>query len=256
MLLAVDAGNTNILVGVYNGDKLETTFRITTKISRTADEFGLDICNLIEMAGLDWHDIDAAVIASVVPDIMHSLTQAIKGYMKVDSLIIDSKTETGITVKIPNPAEMGPDRIADAAAAYAIYGGPVLIVDFGTATTYGIVTEKGDLTGVAISPGVRIVSEALTTNAAKLPRVELSFPKSVIGRNTEQSMQAGILYGYVGEIEYIVRKIKSEIGDAKVIATGGFAQIFAEKTDVIDKVVPTLTLMGLNRIYEKNCKGE
>ena len=252
MLLAVDAGNTNILVGVYNGDKLETTFRITTKISRTADEFGLDICNLIEMAGLDWHDIDAAVIASVVPDIMHSLTQAIKGYMKVDSLIIDSKTETGITVKIPNPAEMGPDRIADAAAAYAIYGGPVLIVDFGTATTYDLVNEKGELVAAITAPGIRSSAKALYGEAAMLPAFQIKKPDSILATDTISSLQAGLVYGYIGSAEYIINQVKKETGykELKTVATGGLGKIIVNETEVFDAYDMELTMKGLKMIYD------
>ena len=254
MLLAIDAGNTNISVGVYSEEKLETTFRMTTKIQRTADEFGLDICNLVEMAGLDWHNIDTAVIASVVPDIMHSLTQAIKGYMKAEILNIDNNTKTGIRVAIPNPAEMGPDRIADAAAAYAIYGGPVLIVDFGTATTYDLVNEKGELIVGITAPGIRSSAKALYGEAAMLPAFQIKKPESILANNTISSLQAGLVYGYIGSAEYIINQVKKETGykNLKTVATGGLGKIIVSETDVFDDYDMDLTMKGLKLIYDLN----
>jgi len=256
MLLVIDAGNTNITFGVYRKDKLETTFRITTKVHRTADEFGLDICSLIQMAGLDWHDIDTAVIASVVPDIMHSLTMAIKGYMKAEIINIDYKTNTGIKVTIPNPAEMGPDRIVDAAAAYAIYGGPALIVDFGTATTFDIVNEKGELFVGITAPGIKSSAKALYGEAAMLPAFQIKKPDSILAVETISSLQAGLVYGYIGSVEYIINQVKKETGwkDLKVIATGGLGKIIVNETDVFDVYDMELTMKGLKRVYELNHK--
>lgn len=254
MLLVIDAGNTNITCGIYDHEQLKTTFRLTTKQARTADEFGLDFWSLIEMSGLNVQDINAAIIASVVPGIMHSLTQCIRGYLKTEPLIVDSGLETGIRVAIPNPSEMGPDRIADAAAAFGIYGGPVLICDFGTATTFDLVNEKGELTAAITAPGLKSSAKALYGEADMLPAFTIEKPASILANNTITSLQAGLVYGYIGSAEYIVKRVKKESGykNLRVVATGGLGKVIINETDVFDDFDMELTLKGLRMIYERN----
>ena len=254
MILVLDIGNTNIKCGLFEKGELIHSFRMETNIDATSDEYGIKMVSFFKYLNLDVSVVKGIIVASVIPSINFTIEHMLKFYFNIQPQFVGPGMKTGINIKTENPKELGADIIVSAVACYEMFGGPCITIDFGTATTYGVTNRQGDFLGVAISPGVKIVSEALTTNAAKLPRVELNFPPSVIGKNTETCMQSGLLYGYVGQIEYIVNKIKSEIGDAIVVATGGFGQIFAKKTNVIDKVVPTLTLIGLNKIYEKNHK--
>ncbi|GAW92883.1 type III pantothenate kinase [Calderihabitans maritimus] len=253
MLLAFDVGNTNIVLGVYRGKKLWNYWRVSTDPHKTADELGILVKSLFDYAGLDLQMIDAVAISSVVPPLILPLVEFAREYCKVSPLVIGPGVKTGMPIKFDNPREVGADRIVNAVAAYENYGGPVIVVDFGTATTFDAISAKGEYLGGAIAPGIGISTEALFEKAAKLPRVELVRPTSVIGKNTVASMQAGIVFGFIGQIEGIVSRMKKELkGDAFVVATGGLAELFARETPVIDKMDPLLTLEGIRIIYERN----
>ncbi len=256
MLLVVDVGNTNITFGVYKGNKLITTLRMTTKLSRTSDEFGIAIIEMLKADGITKHDIEGTVIASVVPNIMHALTGSVKRYLEIRPLSIGPGVRTGIKIITENPREIGADRIVDAVAAYEIYGGPVLVIDFGTATTYDLVTAQGEFAAGITAPGIRISAKALWEDTARLPEIEIKKPASILAQETISSMQAGLVYGQIGQTEYIIDKVKKESGyhDLKVIATGGLGRIIADETDSITVYNNKLTLEGLRIIYEKNVK--
>ena len=256
MLLVVDVGNTNITLGVFDGDELNGTFRMTTKLPRTSDEYGIELRQLIECQGLKSTDIKDIIVASVVPDVMHSLGSAMIKYFGIKPMIVSAGIKTGIRVMTENPKQVGADRIVDAVAAYNIYGGPIIVIDFGTATTYDIVGPDGTFEGAVIAPGIRTSAQALWGGAAMLPAIDIRKPASIIGKETVSSMQAGIVYGQIGQAEYIVKKIREESGylDAKVVASGGLGNIIAKETDFIDYYDPQLTLKGLKMIFEKNKK--
>ena len=256
MLLVVDVGNTNITFGVYQGKELLKSFRITTKIPRTSDEFGIVIMELLQVNGIKVEEITGISMASVVPNIMHSLTGAMVKYIKQEPLIVGPGVKTGIKVAGENPRGIGADRIVDAVAAYEKYGGPVLVLDFGTATTYDLVREDGSFSEGITAPGLRISLMALSQNAAKLPEVEIKKPKSILGQETISSMQAGLVYGQIGQTEYIINQMKKESGfdNMKVVATGGLGRLIAEETESIQIYDSYLTLAGLRIIYEKNNK--
>lgn len=255
MILVLDVGNTNMTLGVYEGRKLLLHWRMSTDRNKTADEYGMLFLSLFNYEKIDASLIKAVVIDSVVPPIMYSLERAIKKYFKTEPIIVGPGIKTGINIKYENPREVGADKIVNAVAAYELYGGPLIIVDFGTATTFCAVSSKGEYLGGTICPGIKISAEALFEKAAKLPRIELVKPDTVIGKNTVASMQAGIVYGYVGQVDYIVRRMKSEMNEEniKVIATGGLARLISSESEVIDEVNGLLTLEGLRIIYEKNC---
>lgn len=255
MLLVIDVGNTNITLGIFNKDDLVASFRMTTKTPRTSDEYGITICNLIKNRNVETEDIEAVIIASVVPGIMHSLKNSIIKYLKRTPIEVGAGTKTGIKIVTANPKEIGADRIVDAVAAYDLYGGPLIVIDFGTATTYDLISEDGSFLAGVTSPGIRICADALWNETAKLPAIEIKKPASILAKETISSMQAGLVYGYIGQTEYIVKKImeESKIPDMKVIATGGLGKIIAEATDVIQIYDPNLTLKGLKLIYQK-CK--
>ncbi|MCR5830797.1 MAG: type III pantothenate kinase [Lachnospiraceae bacterium] len=254
MLFVIDVGNTNITCGVYNEDKLTCTFRIQSKTPRTSDEYGMILCDLITRNGVDIGDIDGVIIASVVPNIMHSLTASIVKYLSIKPLVVGPGIKTGINIDTPNPKEIGPDRIVDAVAAYEIYGGPILVLDFGTATTYDLVTEDGRFTVGITAPGVKISAEALWLGTAKLPEIEIEMPKSILANDTIWSMQAGLMYGQIGQTEYIINQVKKETGydKLKVVATGGLGRLISNETKMIDEYNSDLTLEGLRLIYAKN----
>lgn len=253
MLFAIDVGNTNITIGLYDGQRLEKTFRMTTGVSRTSDEFGVFLCDLLKMRNLSDDVIDEVIIASVVPNIMHSLTNGIKKYFGINPLIVEPGIKTGINIAIPNPKQLGADRIVDAVAAYYIYGGPVLVIDFGTATTYDLVNGEGSFVAGVTSPGIRLSANALWSGTAKLPEIEIKVPDTILCKDTISSMQAGVCLGYIGQTEYIVRRMKKESGfhDMKVVATGGLGKMIYENTDCIDVYDPDLTLHGLRIIMDK-----
>ena len=254
MLLTMDVGNTNITFGVYEGKKLVTTFRMMSKMLHTSDEYGMNIRQLLMFDGISKDQIEGTIVASVVPNIMHSLVGGITRYLGTPPLIVGAGTKTGIRIITENPKEIGPDRIVDAAAAYEKYGGPVLVLDFGTATTYDYVTADGCFAAGITAPGIRISAKALWEDTARLPMVEIKKPKSILAQETISSMQAGLVYGQIGQTEYIVNMVKKETGiaDMKVVATGGLGRIISDETDSIDIYDSSLTLDGLRYIYGKN----
>ncbi len=253
MLFAIDVGNTNFTIGLFDGKELVKTFRMITKTSRTSDEFGVFFGEWLMLNGYSIKDIDAVIIASVVPDVMHSLTSSIIKYFEVNPVIVAPGIKTGIRLAIPNPKELGADRLVDAVAAYEMYGGPVIVVDFGTATTHDLVLGDGTFSAGVTSPGIRLAANALWHGTAKLPEVEIKKVDTILGKDTVSSMQAGIYYGYIGQTEYVIRKMKEESGldDIKVVATGGLGKLISEATDAIDIYDPELTLHGLRIIYDK-----
>lgn len=253
MLLVVDVGNTHITLGVFDKAEMKATFRMTAKQPRTSDEYGIQLCDLLEHRDFDIKEISDVIISSVVPDVMHSLTSAIIKYFHIRP-IVPTTLDMGLTINTEHPKEIGPDRIVDAVAAYEKYGGPVIVIDYGTATTYDIVTKDGVFEGGVISPGIRTSARALWGGAAMLPEIEIRKPESIIAKETVSSMQGGLVFGYIGQTEYIVKKMKAKgYEDAKVVATGGLGNIIVPETDVIDIYDPLLTLDGLRIIYEK-CK--
>lgn len=256
MLLAIDIGNTNIVVGVFDGEKLKATWRLGTDVHKLEDEYAALLLNLLSMKGLAFADIDDAIISSSVPPLVTVFEELCRRYFEVTPMVVGPGIKTGVRISIENPREVGADRVVNAAAAHKLYGGPLIVIDFGTATTLDAVSEEGDYLGGAIAPGIVISSEALFEHAAKLPRVELVRPPKAIGRNSVSAMQSGIVFGYVGLIEGIVARMQKELGGtAKVIATGGLANIIASETGVVDAVELDLTLVGLRLIYELNSGG-
>lgn len=253
MLLAMDIGNTNTTIGVFREKELVATFRMTTKQQRTSDEFGIDLCSLLIHNKINKDEIHAVITASVVPDVMYSLNRAISKYLSLTAVNVEYGIETGIKIMTDHPAQVGADRVVDAVAAYEIYGGPVLVIDFGTATTYDVVNEKGEFLAGITAPGIQTSAEALWSKAAKLPRIEIAKPKSILAKDTVTSMQAGLVYGQIGQTEYIVSQIKQELGldQIKVIATGGLGVLLAHETNCIDYYDANLTLEGMRLIYEK-----
>ena len=256
MLLVIDAGNTNITFGVYDDKKLVTTFRLTTMLARTSDEFGMSIVQLLEINGITKEEINGTIIASVVPNIMHALMGSVNRYLNMNPLCVGPGVKSGIKIITENPREIGADRIVDAVAAYTIYGGPVLVIDFGTATTYDLVTEDGSFAAGITAPGIRISAKALWEDTAKLPEIEIRKPKTILAQETVTSMQAGLVFGQIGQTEYIINQVKKESGFDKlrVVATGGLGRIIADATDSIEVYDSFLTLEGLRIIYEKNQK--
>lgn len=253
MILVVDVGNTNIVLGLYEGKKLLHNWRISTNRSATPDEYGLTLYNLFAHKGLRLEAVEGVIISSVVPPLMFALENMCKKYMKKDPLVVGPGIKTGLSIRYENPREVGADRIVNAVAALELYGPPLIIVDFGTATTFCYVDEQAQYLGGAIAPGIGISTEALYQRAAKLPRIELIKPKSTVGRNTVTSMQAGIIFGYAGQVDGIVERIREEFGtNPTVVATGGLAELISEESRTIQIVNPLLTLQGLQMIYERN----
>jgi type III pantothenate kinase len=253
VLLAIDIGNTNVVLGVFETGKLRESWRVGTKVQITADEYAVILKDLFGFAGIGFSQIDGVILSTVVPPLLPVMSEMAQKYFALQPMVVTAELMTGITLKYENPKEIGADRIVNAAAAYRIYGGPLIIVDFGTATTFCAVTAQGEYLGGAITPGIRISAEALYQRAAKLPRVELLRPPSIIGRDTVSAMQAGVFYGYAGLVNGIVERMKKEFApDAKVIATGGLAELVASETTCIDDVRPNLTLEGLAYLYELN----
>lgn len=253
MLLAIDIGNTNITIGVFDKDVIEGTFRMTTKIPRTSDEYGIFFYNMLRSRGFKREDIHAAILSSVVPDVNHHIINGIIKYFNINPILVGPGIKTGIKIAIPNPKEVGADRIVDAVAAYEIYGGPVLVIDYGTATTHDLILEDATLVGGVTSPGIRISAHALWQDAAKLPKIEIKKPKVILGKDTISSMQSGLVYGHIGQTEYIIRKIKEEANLDKmvVVATGGLGKIIFDETDSVQYYDPNLTLKGLSILYYK-----
>ncbi len=257
MLLTIDIGNTNITLGLYQGKELGPRWRLATAYDHMPDEYGLQLSGLLEHAGHSARDITGICLASVVPPITGKIIEACRRYINVDPLVVDAGVKTGVRVRYEDPRAVGADRIVDAVAVVHLYGTPACVVDFGTATTFDAIAKNGDYLGGAIAPGIGIASDALFQRTAKLPRVDLQKPPSVIGRNTVHSMQSGLLYGYVGLVEGMVARFKEVLGtDMRVIATGGLADIVAQETQVIQLVAPWLTLDGLQMVWEMNNASE
>jgi len=254
MLLAMDIGNTNIVFGVYDDRKLVSYWRIATDRSKTADEYGLILVQLFSYEKLGLDLIDGIIISSVVPPIMYSIEHMCRKYFEIIPLVVGPGTKTGMNIRYDNPKEVGADRIVNAVAAYEKYGGPDIIIDFGTATTFCAVSEKGEYLGGAIAPGIKISSDALFEKTARLPRVEFIKPDTVIAKNTVNSIQSGLIYGYVGLVDYMVKRMTDELNSGKphVIATGGLARLIASESETIDVIDNLLTLEGLRIIYGRN----
>lgn len=262
MLLAIDVGNTNVVCGLYDGKKLLQFWRMETSQRKSADEYGIALKQMFEADGYSFKQVDDVIIATVVPSLTYTLQHFSEKYFKKTPIFVEPGIKTGLIVKYDNPKLLGADRIVNSVAAYESYKAPLIVIDFGTATTICAVSDKAEYLGGVIAPGVKISSEALFEKTAKLPRIELEVPKQIICRNTAECMQSGVLYGHIGMIEYIVDHMKKEIakeckfeeGSKKitVIATGGLSGLIAEYTDVIDVVDKRLTLTGLELIYEKN----
>lgn len=254
MVLVVDIGNTNIVVGVYENDEIIGSWRMVTRSEKTSDEYGIFILNLLKYNDIDYKKIKSVIVSSVVPNLIHSFENAMKKYFNLDPLIVGPGIKTGITISTDNPREVGADRIVDIVAAYEQYGGPLIVIDFGTATTYDVVSEKGEFKYGVTSPGIQISADALWTRTAQLPKIEIKKPDSILAKNTITSMQAGLVYGYIGQVEYIVKKIKEEMQNAnmKVIATGGLGRMMADETSAIDVYDSQLLLKGLKIIHDKN----
>lgn len=253
VIFVLDVGNTNIVLGVYHNENLIHHWRMHTNRYKTEDEYALEIKALYQHVGLTFEDIKGIIISSVVPPLMLTLEKMCKKYFRVKPLIVGPGIKTGLNIKYDNPREVGADRIVNAVAAIHEYGSPLIIVDFGTATTFCFINEKGEYMGGAIAPGVGISTEALYSRAAKLPRIEITHVDDVVGKNTVAAMQAGILYGFVGQVEGIVqRMMKKTKKEPTVIATGGLANLIASETDIIDIVDQELTLKGLHLIYKRN----
>ena len=254
MILTLDIGNTNIKTALFDGMEMRQYWRISTNRARSSDEYGIILMGLLSHEGISASAVDGIIISSVVPQINFTIEHMCRNYFGHEPMKIEPGVKTGINIKYENPREVGSDRIANAVAAYELYGGPCITIDFGTATTFGAISERGEFLGGAICPGLKRAAEALTERAAKLPRFELAKPETVIGRNTITNMQSGIVYGYIGQVNYLVERMKRELGapNAKVIATGGLAVLVAEESNAIDVMDGLLTLKGLCLIYEKN----
>jgi type III pantothenate kinase len=254
LLLVIDVGNTNIVYGVYDDKELIAYWRMNTDAQKTSDEFGMFITNILSHNCIPVEKIKAVMIASVNPPVMYSLEHAIRKYINVTILQVGPGIKTGLNIKYEDPRDVGADRIANAVAGLDLYGGPLIIVDFGTATTFCSITKNREYLGGVISPGVKISAEALYTKAAKLPRIEILKPDNILGKNPVTSMQSGIYYGYAGLVDHIVNGIKKEMGseNIKVIATGGLSRLFKDECKTIDEINGLLTLEGLRLIYEKN----
>lgn len=256
MILTLDIGNTNIKTALFDGMEMLSYFRVATDRNKSSDEYGIIFTSLLRHAGYDPRCVTGIMLSSVVPSINFTIEHMCRNYFDMEPLSVAPGIRTGINIRYENPRELGSDRIANAVAAYELYGGPAITIDFGTATSFGAISEKGEFLGGAICPGLKLAAEALTEKAAKLPRFELARPEHVIGKNTITNMQSGIVYGYIGQVEYLIERIKRELNapDAKVIATGGLALLIADASSAIDVLDGLLTLKGLCLIYGKNAE--
>jgi len=253
MILVIDVGNSHTVIGVYKEEKLLGHWRISTNLKKTEDEYGILVKGLLDNSKLSLADIKGIVISCVVPPIIWILKKMSADYFKVSPIIVGPGIKTGIYIKTDNPKEVGADRIVNAIAAYKLYGGPVIIIDFGTATTFCAVNKDGVYLGGAIAPGIEISAEALAEKTAKLPKIEVSKPQHSIGSNTIAAMKSGIFFGYLGLTNELIRRFKKELGeDSLVVATGGYSELIGNECNLIDKINPFLTLIGLYLVYEMN----
>jgi type III pantothenate kinase len=253
MILVIDVGNTHTVIGVYKEEKLLGHWRISTNLEKTEDEYGILVKGLLDNSKLSLADIKGIVISCVVPPIIWILKKMSADYFKVSPIIVGAGIKTGIYIKTDNPKEVGADRIVNAIAAYKLYGGPVIIVDFGTATTFCAVNKDGVYLGGAIAPGIEISAEALAEKTAKLPKIEITKPQHSIGSNTIAAMKSGIFFGYLGLTNELIRRFKRELGEnSLVVATGGYSELIGNECKLIDKINPFLTLIGLYLVYEMN----
>lgn len=254
MLMTVDIGNTNMTIALFDENTIKATFRLTTKTIRTSDEYGSNLINFMHAFDIHVNTIEDVIISSVVPKVMHSFTNSIRKYIHKEPIIIGPGLKTGISIRTDDPRAVGADRIVDLAGCMANYGGNALVIDFGTATTYDYVSEDGIFQYGVTAPGIEISAKALWTQAAKLPEIEIKKPDTILAKNTITSMQAGLVYGYIGQCEYIINEFKKTLGidDMKVIATGGLGRIICSNTELIDIYDPDLTFKGLKTIYDRN----
>ncbi len=253
MLLALDVGNTNTVIGVFDGQALLTHWRLSTRQEGTRDEYAMLLKGLFDFAGLAFQGVSAVILSSVVPPLQGPLEEMARQYFGVEPMVVGPGIKTGMPILYESPRDVGADRIVNAVAAFEAYAGPCIVVDFGTATTFDAISARGEYLGGVICPGIRISSEALFQHAAKLPRVDIARPKAIIGRNTVGSMQAGLFYGYLSLVEGVVARMRAELGDkAAVVATGGLAQLLLTESSAVDHVDPLLTLTGLRILFERN----
>jgi len=252
-LLAIDIGNTNIVLGLYDGERLATQWRIATDHARMPDEYAMLLFDLFDRAGQDPDSVQGIILASVVPPLTGIFVEVGERYFGQKPLVVDAGVRTGVRIRYDSPRDVGADRVVNAVAAYHIYGGPACVVDFGTGTTFDAISAEGDYLGGAIAPGIHLAAEALFARTAKLPRIDIARPPRAIGNNTVHAMQSGLLFGYVGLVEGMVARFREELGpDMRVIATGGLARLIAAETDAIEVVDQELTLKGLRLIWEMN----
>ena len=258
MILCIDVGNTNIKYGIFDGDKLAVSFRVATDLKRTSDEYGTKLVDMLAVKGIRAEQIHGAIVSSVIPSLNYTISHMCSGYLDIDPILVGPGTKTEHNLRVDNAREVGADRIVNDVAAIRKYGAPVVVIDFGTATTFNIINENREFIGGVIAPGIRGSMDSLVNSTAKLPRVEIEIPKSVIGKNKTTNMQAGIVFGFAGLVDYIVRKIKREMKcpDMQVVATGGFSEIIASEISCIDHVDKLLTLQGLKYLYDLNTEGK
>ncbi|MBS7262986.1 MAG: type III pantothenate kinase [Eubacteriales bacterium] len=253
MLLVLDVGNTNIKIGAYDGQKLCGSWKMASVVSRTADEYGYVLMGLLAEGNIRSGDIDGIIISSVIPSLNYTFGHLCRHYFKIDPMMVGKGTRTRINIKYENPKEVGADRIVNCVSAYEKYGAPCVVVDFGTATTFSVINRDGEFVGGCIAPGLKMSCEALTQKTSKLPKIELEFPRSLIGHNTVSGMQSGTMYGHIGMVDYLLEGIMNELGErAFVVATGGMSKLIAERSKYIDKVDSLLTLDGLMLLYQIN----
>ncbi len=256
MIICLDVGNTNIKFAVYNGEELKLSFRVATEHKKTSDEYGGQLLSILGNNGISAKDIEGGIISSVVPPLDYTLERMCKTYLKITPLMLGAGLKTGMNLRVDNAREVGADRVVNNVAAMRKYGAPCIVIDFGTATTFNVISEKGEFIGGVIAPGIKGSLDSLVNGTAKLPRVEIERPEKVIGTNTVTNMQSGIVYGFAGLVEYIVKKIKREMkcDEVTTVATGGFSEVIAKEISCIDKVDKLLTLEGLRYLYYLNAE--
>jgi len=253
MLLAIDVGNSKVAFGIFEADRLKASLSVATNVHRLPDEYASVLFNLLPHHEVARADITEAIMCSVVPPLVPVFQNLCERYLGIPLMVVGPGIRTGVRICLDNPREVGPDRIVNAAAAYRLYGGPTIVIDMGTATSFDVISEEGDYLGGAIAPGMEVAAEALYTRTARLPRIELARPPHAIGKNTVNAMQSGVIFGYAGLVESLIARLEEELGaKARVIATGGYADVIARETKVIETVNGNLTLLGLQLIYEMN----